>query len=438
MTGRFTDRLEGILKIIRETEYIYNDDLGALTIEYASKEQRTELINLVSDLAFEEELSNSSMTLYTHQPSIKTVFYVSKDDFESRLDRSNFLNTIIIIGKSTESTLVWGGDCDSAGDDSDSVTSNFYFKNILAYFSLLDFLKSLDDDKEHTFHFVDHFNEVSKQIIFTSPKKEGKLIIPFRNFIPKYSENEPFKKIVDQFIDSFSQENKHLPKFIKAELFEVLPKVERNKRMQTFVDSLSTILSSSFQNFEIYLSDLSLDSLRKEYMSTRDKFFQQYRDVLSKITNQIIGFPVALSATAFATYKAVDSQEWLSTVLVLSLIFIAFLLFAFFNTFVLKIHKHDIADLSVSFGTEYDEIVASNFFIKFPTERGKFETIKQQIDRKLGSLREIVAIYFWSTLIVNSLFCLFIFSQIFLAIKIIYLVFLFIILIAFACYFWFS
>lgn len=430
------DSLRELAIAVRQEKLSYDNELGALVIEYSNGQQYIQIVDLAASYYIEHNQAGSCLILYSHQPDANTIFFLDQNDFESRVDRSNFTERIVILGKGNESTLVWEGVNKTTIHNWSASEVNFYFENILSYYQLLDFLASLDSSEDQPFHFIDYYNEVSRQLIFTSPKKDGKLIIPFKNFIPNYPEDQPLQEIVDRFISSFAPENKHFPKFIKAYLFESLPKIQKASRMQHLVINLSDILNASSQNFEIYLSDLSLDNLRKEYISTRDKAFQQYRDILGKVTTQIIGFPIALSATAFATYKAVDGQNYLSTLLVLCLILTAFLLFSFFNIFVLKIHRHDVDDLSVSFRTEYQELISSNFFIKFPAEISKFQTIKEQIDRKLRMLREVITVYFWSTLFINVLFCLFIFSQIFLGLKMAYLLLLIIILVGASYYFW--
>lgn len=430
------DSLRELAVAVRREKLIYDNELGALVIEYSNEQQGIQIVTLAKSFYVEHNPSDSCVILYSHQTDANTIFFLDQKDFESRVDRSNFAERIVILGQNNDSTLIWEGMSKTTIHNWSVSEVNFYFKNILSYYEFLDFLSSLDISEDQPFHFIDHYNEVSRQLIFTSPKKDGKLIIPFKNFIPNCPEHQPLQVIVDRFISSFAPENKHFPKFIKAHLFESLPKIDKASRMQHLISNLSEILNASSQNFEIYLSDLSLDNLRKEYISTRDKAFQQYRDILGKVTTQIIGFPVALSATAFATYKAVGGQSYFSTVLILCLILTAFLLFSFFNIFVLKIHRHDVDDLSTSFHAEYQELISSNFFIKFPVEISKFQTIKEQIDRKLRMLRDVIMVYFWSTLFINILFCIFIFSQIFFWFKIVYSLLILIILAGIAYYFW--
>ncbi|WP_439584117.1 hypothetical protein [Dyadobacter bucti] len=436
MSEQQINRIKELVLAVQSGKLDYDKALGALIIKYSSEVQRDQIVRLAAGFRFEQNQTNSLIELYSYQSDENTIFFLDKLDFESRVDRSNFDETIVVIGRDAHSGLIWDGATESTIQNGTISESNFYFKNILSYFRILDFLKSLDSSDDQPFHFIDHYNEVSRQLILTSSKKEGKLIIPFKNFIPKYPEDQSLQLIADRFINSFALENKHLPKFIKAYLFESIPKIDKDNRMQFLINNLSDILNASSQNFEIYLSDLSLENLRKEYLSTRDKAFQQYRDILGKVTTQIIGFPVALSATAFATYKAIDGQNYFTTVLVLFLILTAFLLFSFFNIFVLKIHRHDIDDLSSSFQIEYSELISSNFFVKFPAETSKFETIRVQIDRKLRMMREVVIVYFWSTLFVNMLFCLFIFGQMILGFKIAYSFLLLIVLISLAYHFW--
>lgn len=92
--------------------------------------------------------------------------------------------------------------------------NDYFFENVKEYFQFLEFLKTQDHQEDKPFYFVDHFDDTRGQFIFTSSKKEGKLSVPFRQFVPRFAGNKPLKPVFDEFKGAFQEQNKHLPKFI--------------------------------------------------------------------------------------------------------------------------------------------------------------------------------------------------------------------------------
>lgn len=405
-------KFKDLVQLLTDYQTVYSQAKGGLVIQLKTQSEFAQVVERLNEFDYEESLANLQIVLFSHQKNHDLVLYGNKGDFESAMDVNDLRKNVVLLSVESNGFIFWDGKSKNTYENDIIATDNFYFQNLIAYFNFLDFLKGQDKDDEKVFHFVDHFNELSKQIIFTSPKKEGKLVIPYKNFIPQYSPNVALQEIFVEFEDAFKDFNRHLPKFIKAQLFEVLPKVDRALRMKFLIEKLPEIINSAMQNFEIYLNDLSLENLKKEYLEAKDKIFIQYRDILSKVTNQIISFPIAVSASAFATYKIIDPKDWSVAMGLLLLIFIAFFSFSIFNVFVLKIQRSDVIELESTFKMDYDLIKHSPFFIKYPDEIVKFENIKVVIEKKFKLLTFIIDIYYWASGIVNLLFIGFILWQV--------------------------
>jgi hypothetical protein len=252
---------------------------------------------------------------------------------------------------------------------------------------------------------VDHFNSDSRNIIFTSLKKEGKLSVPYPATLPTLDKRFNLKKRVQRLIDCFAPQNKHLPKFIKAELFNFLAKEERTGRLQILLQRLDEIIDFAEQNHEIYLSDLSLENLKREYFEHKEKYFQQAREILGRITTQIIALPLSITASAFAVYRVDNAPE------IQVLICLVFTIYSCYMVFIIKIYKQDIFEIKKQSEGDMTKIKKSNFFTTYPGEIVEFEKIANRIAAKIDTLWAIVQIYYFTLLGTNALFMLFALRQ---------------------------
>jgi len=268
--------------------------------------------------------------------------------------------------------------------------NNDYFLICNNYFcyKFLNFLKTQEHQENSAFYFVDYLNWDTYHLVLTSLKKDGKIdiLLPRKGVNIRTDVKLPIA--VTEFIKAFDESNKHFPKFIKVELITALSKIEKDNRLEILLVKLNTIIYSASQNFEIYIHDLSLENLKKDFIEHKNKYFIQLRDILSKLTNQILGLPIVIGASAFSTYKVNDSNSTLLIILGV------FFLYSFYTIFLLKLQKEDIQDLNFSFKSDFKKIEESQFFLKFPKELNEFAKAKRNLDSRIGSLITAIDMYF--------------------------------------------
>jgi len=257
-----------------------------------------------------------------------------------------------------------------------------------SYFETLHFLKTKEHKEDSIFYFIDYFSWDAGIIVLTTLKKEGKLTISIPDsglMLP--NEIDLFKQS-KRLKDAFADENRQFPKFIKNEMIASLAKFDVKKRMEQLMLTLGEILNVAEQNFEIYLHDLSLENLKKDFIDYKNKYFNQLREILSKLTNQVIGLPVTIAASVFSTYKVSDSPSTLIIIL------FVFMLYAGYSIFLLKLQKEDIRDIKEMFIKDFAYIENSVFFKKFPAELTDFTTAKDKINLRIRHLLQAVNIYY--------------------------------------------
>lgn len=244
------------------------------------------------------------------------------------------------------------------------------------------------NSESSVFHFVDFFSKDFRKIIFTSPRT-GKVVVRYPSGIPPVVLDINMQETITRFINCFSEENRHLPKFLKTELLSALNQVDTNDRMDALLKRLSGIIDSAEINFEVYLNDLSIEEIRKEYDDYKHKYFEETSTVLGKLTSKIIGLPIAISTTVFAITKASESE--ISVILLVISISIA----TYYIGILLKINIKDLKDIKHSISNDYQVLLKSEFFLKYPKELIHFEQSKSRLESRVTLVDRISKNYFY-------------------------------------------
>ncbi len=338
------------------------------------------------------------------QPDFALFFDIN--DFGKRVEPDHHYKNIIILTPIDGHFYCYNPNESHTIIDLQSVDGNYFFENVWQYFTFLDFLKRQDYQENKPFYFVDHYDDSRSQFVFISPKKEGKLVIPFADVKPLFPTNQLLKPRLDNFRSAFEEGNKHLPKFIKYELFNILPKVDRDERMLVLIDKLPDILHIAHQNFEVYLHDLSLDKLKSEYQKSQEEYFTKLRELQGKIMSQTIAFPLSITATAFATFKVTDSKQPALTNVLLFLIIAAFLVFTGFTAYLLKIQKADVDELKNNADRDFEKISKNKFFDnpKNAADKDLFDSMKNKVWVQFRRINTASKTYFYLQLFFNALF----------------------------------
>lgn len=386
----------------------YEFSLAELTVlmRYSSQENCDNWIHKLKDIELDRSVGNNII-----MSSTQNGFAIFKniDDLRTRLHRNhikgeNICIDILILDGGQNRSVLYLKDSKGTYLDFKRVTDYYIFDDAIAYFRLINFLKENEHREDRHFYFVDYFNVDFRKIVFTSIKKEGKLTVGYPKLLPDFKSSSPISLRIEHFISAF--EEKQLPKFIKLELFNFLAIYRQEERLEAFIENLPIILEKAEQNFEIYLSDLSLDNFKSHFLEFRIKYFNQFRDIFSKLTTQILAFPLSITAASFAAYKTIDS------VLLCSFIVLAFVVFSIYSLFMLKAHKDDIVEIQNLFESDYCVFVANPFFVKYPQEINAFQNTREYITRRSEFLRACINVYSFVLILTNLLFVLFILIQV--------------------------
>ncbi|WP_121967251.1 hypothetical protein [Myroides sp. N17-2] len=266
---------------------------------------------------------------------------------------------------------------------------NYFFKNAISFNDFIEYLKTHAPDTDETFIFIDYLNDISRKIVLTSLADKGRLIIKYHNHVQNFNENIDLSISLVDFKKCFDEQNYHLPKFLKSSIIEYASRFDADTRIFKIYETLGEIVDKAKINFEVYLNNLSIDKIRKEYDDYKSKYFKDVSEILNNLTHKIIGLPIFISTILFAVEKSKDS------VLFLVFLILIILITNLYVVLLLKINVDDLTYIKKIVNQDFDALKENNFFTKYPKELVFFTKIKSHILKRVDYLRVICESYFW-------------------------------------------
>lgn len=348
-------------------------------------------------------VSGNRIRIDLAQPEF-TIFWNS-DHYYAAVNPEHFEKDVLILNDSTQQSLMFVASNKSTYQQFQVAPKEFIFTNTICYFKTLDRLKQEEHKEDHLFYFVDYFNATLRKIMFSSLNKEGKLTIAFPIGAPVLSRTISYEQRCAEFEASFSAQNKHFPKFVKTEMFKALAPVKPGERIVSLFDNLDAIMRSAQQNFELYLSDISLDRFRTDYIEYKEKYFVQLRDILSKISTQVIALPLSITAAAFATYRTVDKLP------LFVLVACGFVLFSLYSFFLIRMYLYDVREIKRNFNNDFEKLSREDYFLKYKVELLSFEQVSDSVNSRVINLVRLIFTYSMLLAVINSMFIFFVLGQ---------------------------
>jgi len=398
---------EEIYKIIINYQGSFGDDY----IEFLYS---GDLLNELNELNLSpEQLKHSGNKFIRIQKSILSFsIFENEDDFLkiSVVERVKSYNgDILIISKKNGNSISYINNISYINFNKEN--SFHFFTNAFYYVVFINFLKSLDNEKEDAFHFIDYFNKDNKKIVLTSLSEKSRIIIKYKNVIPSFSANVDYSKYVIDFLKLFEENNNQITKFLKNSFIEFASRYDFDNRLPNIFTNLTKIIETALLNFEIYINNLSIDKLKEEYNKYKSKYFNDISDILSKLTQKIIGLPIVFATTLFVINKITNDNTDNNSLFLYILIAIIFISSIFINS-LLKIHYKDLLSLHLSFTRDYNTLKNNNFFRKYPDEIEDFKDIKDNVDSKISILKYVTIGYYWLLNLSNLLLIYFILKKV--------------------------
>jgi hypothetical protein len=378
-----TDYHKKIFQIFKNSDFLINPD--DIVFQYSANiEKQFSELN-IDTLKIREE------TLTIEKSALNLNVYEKLEDYLNLNEVEKKENVLIINKENVPFSLI------------DNITytnftldeNNFFFSNSKSFYEFIEFIKSQEIDADEAFHFVDYVNKTNRKIVFTSLSEKGRLIIKYYNEIHNFNYKKNYSTSFEDFKTCFSKDNLHLPKFLKNSIIEFSTKSKNEIRIYEFFENLESIIKTAKINFEIYLNNLSIDSIKKDYDEYKSKYFKEISEILSNITQKIIGLPIVIATTLFALEKVQISIQFLSMIVITILITNIYLIL------LLKINFNDLSYIKLISERDYKKLISNKFFTVFPNEKEYFIEINTRLSKRIIQLKNICETYFWIIGITN-------------------------------------
>jgi hypothetical protein len=272
----------------------------------------------------------------------------------------------------------------------------FFFSNAHNFVEFIDFLSSKEQETDDAFHFIDYANDINRKIVLTSIAEKSRIILKYYKEIAETTNSKDFSKGFTLFKNCFVADNYNLPKFLKSSLIKFSLRYDSDERINFVFQNLRSIVEDAKMNFEIYINNLSIDKIRKDYDDYKSKYFSEVSDVLRKLSQQIIGFPIVTASTLFGIEKIKSNDTLLCVLAIVILVTTLYLIL------LLRMNFRDLKYVEQLSDKDYQALKDNNFFIKFPDEFKLFTQIKMRISTRIKNLIIVCESYFWILSLSNT------------------------------------
>ena len=370
-------------------------------IEYTPVDEISEELLFIRSFGLTAYIVNESSLRFKKRHKDVNLHF-NNEEFYSRCVKSQEFNrNILIFNFNTSTPSFFDGQNKESYRNFVVDHSAAPFQVAIYYHRFLDLLKENGKHEAVTPTFVEYFDQISYTAIFTSPTR-GRLDISFQRSVPFEYLSPDTVTSIQQFIECINGSDANMSSFIKQELFVTLQCIKQLERSKVMMHNLDNILLKAKINFDIYLSNLSIDQIKSDYYELKHKYFEELSSVLSSITTKIISLPIAISATLFAVIQSAGVSFALVTILVSIIVATGYM------TVLLKLNLIDVNDISRSTDIQYKALAESTFFTKHPDQISDFHQVKSQLKERIRTLRLMIHTYYWVIVLANTLLVCFI------------------------------
>lgn len=340
-----------------------------------------------SGIAFEKETSNQ-FSFLLNNPINEVHLFLNEEKFRQRAEslfNDNFnLSTHIGILNYNSNSFFY--DYVSKKSFSNSIPfSNFLIDNTVGYLKLIKGFK-----KES---FADYVNlERNEMVIYSASK--GILKIELPNYPISFNPDRSILLDCELLIQKLS--NSDFTIHFKNQLFGIT-KEQGVSPVESFFLHIKTLIQEADNNYQLQLKNFSFDKFKTDLQKEKEKYFTSLREILNKILAQVVGVPVSIAASAYATYK-VESNFVFFLITTALMIYVCFALYFQYLYFV------DLNEIETDFKRDFAKVKKDSGLTALDFEEKK-------IDQRIHSIRRTVYVYCSMIILLFLTFVLFMSNQ---------------------------
>lgn len=372
----------------------YDSSSKKITLE----KEFDDIIELCDEYGIENKIQHQKLVL--EKDKFPFSFFWSETEFRGEVKESSLKKDVILYRYSElQKELIYDNQDGKTYYD-DKEVPNYLIYNSKIYFHSKNFFSEQFNAGE-PYEFVDFYSESARKIVFASLTEKRRLTLMFpKAGIPEISTEKNYSNAYNEFLQAFDDGNKHLPTFIKNSMIAHISLVSGDK-YAALLDNLESILTEAKLNFNVYLNELSLEKIKREYKEYKQKYFSQQNEIISKISTQVFALPISIAGSAFAISKLKDSE------FALWLILLGLFSFAAYVSSLVNTYWEDVIEIKKNIIGDFQKLQNQQFFQEHSDELVDFTKTKDWINGRAEKLLNRIHLFHWLIWISTIALCVF-------------------------------
>ncbi len=246
-------------------------------------------------------------------------------------------------------------------------------------------------------NFSDHYDSSSNEVIFySSINGIVKIKLDLNNAA---DENIDCSKVIDELLETCKL------LILKSFFINSLFIVSKQSGILTFnevvlkADEIDLITK---RNYELVAKQFDFEKFKNSLYKEKEKYFTNIREIVSKISSQVISIPISISAAVFSTYKVSDD------IIMLFMVMLSFIIYTYFYIRIQFFYKKDLIEIQNDFNRDFQIIQDQS---GLPTDIINIE--KQKIKRKIADSIKLINLLLFIVFILSLLVSMYILYEIF-------------------------
>lgn len=195
-------------------------------------------------------------------------------------------------------------------------------------------------------NFSDHHNRANEEFVLYSSAK-GVIRIQYSTAAPSIKNSRFPEQSTDNLIELLN-DTQYKAYFVNAVF--TLFKGEPTVSLTDISNSSDSLVKMINRDYELVLKQFDFDKFKDSLLKEKEKYFTSIRQILSTVYGQLIGIPLSISASVFATYKVND--DWVT----LLLVGVGFLFYVLIYIKIQLDYRRDLIDLRTDFERDFEVI----------------------------------------------------------------------------------
>jgi len=325
-------------------------------------------------------------------------YFHSIDELSAKLKFDNFDSKNEIVVKLDDSVAYLNSVNVEVADSSVELATKQSLENTIEFLQFVRFLVQKSKGENESYSLVDYYDNFNEELTFISSNSSTRLKIPIPDSVPFSKLGDKKISAKEKLASSLSKNTSVFQLFLKSQILKELESIPVFDRCVKLFLQIDKLCSKAQVDYDLYVSELSIDEVKERYQQFRARFFSETSDILKSTSSYIIGLPITTLGGAYAVYNVKDSLP------VLLLICLSLFAATGIVLYILFHFNQDLKSIRETADSDYKLLISHKFFNKQPGEKEIFESMNERLSTKILNTHRIIIAEFWTIgLIISGL-----------------------------------